>query len=294
MFTFPSRRRRLMLTSAGLVTAATAAMITALAPPSGAAGVPVSATIDLTRVATTTDPFAIGVGSSTYGANPLTSAVQAAAEQALDARTVRIPADYRNGRVTSSAAGSGGTLDVPGLVRTYRSWGYRVLIVVGGRTNDVDVQPGDATKIMQAIGFDGISYSAPNEPGNHGKTLADQTALATMITNEGLALRPDFRLTGPVWAYYDRTALTNFASALGGRLGGLDYHHYAMGTTSLSTARALSETPAYATEVAPCARPAHPQPRVPVTVDELNSPGAIRTAPPGATTASSPPSTLSG
>jgi hypothetical protein len=260
-----------MLTSVGLVSAVTAAMITALAPPSGAAGLPVSAIVDLTKVATTTDPFAIGVGSSTYGANPLTSAAQAAAEQALDARTVRIPVGYRNGRVTSSAAGSAGTLDVPALVRTYRSWGYRVLIVVGGRTDDVDVQPGDATKIMQAIGFDGIGYSAPNEPGNQGKTLADQTALATMITDEGRALRPDFRLTGPVWAYYDRTALTGFASAMGDRLGGLDYHHYAMGTTSLSTARALSETPAYATEVATMRQDLRTRGLdVPVTVDELN------------------------
>jgi len=254
-----------------MVTAVTAAMITVLATPSGAAGVPVTATVDLTRVAATTDPFAIGVGSSTYGANPLSSPAQAAAEQALDARAVRIPAGYRNGRVTSSAGGSGGTLDVPALVRTYRSWGYRVMIVIGGRTTDVDVQPGDATKIMQAIGFDGITYTAPNEPGNQGKSLADQTALATMITDEGRALRSDFRLTGPVWAYYDRAALTSFASGMGSRLGGLDYHHYAMGTTSLSTARALSETPAYGTEVAALRQDLRSRGLdVPVTVDELN------------------------
>ena len=82
---------------------------------------------------------------------------------------------------------------------------------------------------------------------------------------------------------------------MGGQLGGLDYHHYAMGTTSLSTARALSETPAYATEVATLRQDLRTRSLdVPVTVDELNSPGAIRTAPRGATTASSPPSTPSG
>lgn len=90
-----------------------------------------------------------------------------------------------------------------------------------------------------------------------------------MITDEGRALRPDFRLTGPVWAYYDRTALTSFASSMGGRLGGLDYHHYAMGTTSLSTARALSETPAYGTEVAALRQDLRNRGLdVPVTVDD--------------------------
>ena len=53
-----------------------------------------------------------------------------------------------------------------------------MVAVIGGRTNDVDVQPGDATKIMKALGFDGIEYTAPNEPGNQGKTLQDQIALA--------------------------------------------------------------------------------------------------------------------
>lgn len=282
MFTRSSRRHRRQIASVGLAAAITAGLITALAPPSGAAALPVTAAVDLGRIAATTDPFAIGVGSSTYGATPLSSPVQAAAEKSLDARTVRIPVGYRNGRVTSSAAGTGGTLDAAALVRTYRSWGYRALIVIGGRTNDVDVQPGDATKIMQAIGFEQVSYTAPNEPGNHGKSMTDQTALATMITQEGRALRPDFRLTGPAWAYYDRGALTAFATAMGARLGGLDYHHYAMGTTSLSTARALSETAAYGTEVGTLRQDLRARGLdVPVTVDELNFSWRYRDGTPG-------------
>jgi len=136
---------------------------------------------------------------------------------------VRIPVGYRNGRVTSSAAGASSTLDVPALVAKYRSWGYHIVAVIGGRTNDVDVQQGDATKIMQALGFNGIEYTAPNEPGNLGKTLQDQVNLANMITAEGRALKPDFKIMGPVWAYYDRGQLGSFATSMGSKLGGLTF-----------------------------------------------------------------------
>ena len=263
-------RRRRSIAAIGLAAVLIVSLSLAV-PPAADAAVSASGSVDLTKVAARTDPYAIGVGSSTYGANPLSSSAQADAERRLDARTVRIPVGYRNGRVTSSAAGSGGTLDVPALVRTYRSWGYRVIVVIGGRTNDVDVQAGDATKIIQTLGFDGVSYTAPNEPGNHGKSLADQTALATMIVKEGRALRADFRLTGPVWAYYDRSALTGFAASMGDRLGGLDYHHYAMGERSLTTAAAMAETPGYGREVSELRSDLQARGlNVPVIVDELN------------------------
>lgn len=263
----PNRTR--IVLPLGLAVLLTATLLITGAPQAHGS-TPAGGTVDLNRIAARTDPYAVGVGSSTYGANPLSSPAQAAAERRLDARTVRIPVGYRNGKVTSAAAGAG-ELDAPALVRTYRSWGFRVIVVIGGRTNDVDVQPGDATKIMQAIGFDGITYTAPNEPGNHGKSLADQVALATMIVQEGRALRSDFRLTGPVWAYYDRSALVGFAAGLGDRLGGLDYHHYGMGERSLSTAQAMAETPSFGREVAALrsellARGLD----VPVLVDELN------------------------
>ncbi len=254
------------LLAAGILTA-----MTPIAAAQRAAPSPVLATVDLGKVTARTDPFALGMGSSTYGANPLSSVAQRDAEQRLDARTVRIPVGYRNGRVTSSAAGAGTTLDIAALVATYRQWGYRIVAVIGGRTNDVDVQPGDATKIMQKLGFDGISFTAPNEPGNLGKTISDQIALAKMITAEGRALKPDFAIMGPVWAYYDRTALNTFAASMGSSLAGLDYHHYAMGSESLTTAQAMAQTPSYGAEVTQLrADLAARGLTVPVTIDELN------------------------
>ncbi len=231
----------------------------------------VNSTVDFGQVAGRTTPTSLGVVSSTYGATPLSSAAQRDAERTLDARFVRIPVGYRKGRVTSSAGGSGGTLDVPALVSMYRSWGYRILAVIGGSSTAVDVHAGDPTKIMKALGFDGVDYTAPNEPGNQGLTMTDQIALANLIVKEGRALQPGFALWGPVWSYYDRSKIGTFASAMGPLLKGVDYHHYAMGSSSLSTAQAMSQTPQYGQEVrdlaADLAAKGLP---VAVNVDELN------------------------
>ena len=217
---------------------------------SHAADLGVTATADFSSTVRKIDPFDIGVGSSTYGANPLSSPAQSAAEQKLDARYIRIPVGWRNNRVTSSAGGGPTTLDVPALVRLYQSWGYRILAVLGGRTNDYDIEPGDATRIIQALGTaNTIDYSAPNEIGNQGKSIQDEIAKAKMIVQEGKAINPNFRIWGPVWAYYDRATMRTFAAGLGQDLAGIDYHHYAMGSNSISTAQALSETPSYAREI---------------------------------------------
>lgn len=214
------------------------------------AAVLTSATVDLGSVVQRTDPFAVGVVSSTYGATPLSSPVQAAAEEKLDARYVRVPVGFRSGRVTTSAAGAGTSLDVPALVRWYRSKGFRVIAVIGGRTNDVDVQPGDATRIIQALGTDGVVYSTPNEPTNQGWNLDQQVRAAQMIVAEGRAVVPGFTLWGPTWSYYARSTFKDFAQRMGSSLGGVDYHHYAMGEKSLSTAAAFAATHDYGREVA--------------------------------------------
>ena len=229
-------------------------------------------TVDFGAVVQRTTPSALGFGSSTYGANPLSSTVQNDAERRLDARSVRLPVGFRNGRVTSSAAGGPTTLDIPALVQRYRSWGYRVLVVIGGRTNDTDVAPGDATQIIRALGVNAaIDYSAPNEPNNRGLSVQDQLSTARMILNEGKALNGGFTLWGPVWTHYDRTAIKTFAAGLGGNLGGIDYHHYAMGSTSLSTAEALRSTPSYGTEIGEVRSDlAGLGLHAPINVDELN------------------------
>lgn len=215
----------------------------------GSATAATNTAVDFGSVLMTTDPFAIGIGSSTYGATPLSSGAQNDVERRLDARYVRVPVGIRDGQVASSAYGSGLRNVVP-LVNTYRSWGFRVLAVIGGRTNDFDVQPGDATRIITALGLDGIDYSAPNEPNNMGLSVWSEIEVARMIVSEGRAIDPNFRLLGPVWSYYDRNEIGTFARHMGSSLGGVDYHHYGMGHVSLSTADVLARTPDRGREVA--------------------------------------------
>ncbi|MGY2127702.1 hypothetical protein [Blastococcus sp. SYSU DS0617] len=210
-----------------------------------------TATVDLGRPVSTTTPYAMGVGVSTYGATALGSRAQREAERRLDARYVRLPVGWRDGRVTSSATGGPTDLDVPALTDLYRSWGYRVLAVIGGRTTDIDVQPGDAERIIAALGDDMIEYSSPNEPDNtEGGSLAAAIDVAAIIHAEGSRLVPDMTVWGPVWTTYDRVALRTFAAAMGeSRLAGIDYHHYAMGSESLPTRAALGRTPVWGDEV---------------------------------------------
>jgi hypothetical protein len=205
----------------------------------------VSATVEIDRVVGHTNPRNLGFGCSTYGDTALTSATLAAGERRLDARSVRIPVGLREGRVTSSAAGGPTDLDVPALVGAYRSWGYRVLAVVGGRTRDGDVQPGDASRIIESLGVDGVEYSSPNEPDTSGQTLADAVETAQMIWREGQGLVDGFRLWGPAWGSYDRAVLRHVMRTMGDRLAGVDFHRYAMGQTSLSTDAALRGTQSY-------------------------------------------------
>lgn len=211
---------------------------------------PTAATVDLDRVVTRASPYALGVGCSTYGDTPLTSPRQAAVEQRLDARTVRVPVGVRGGIVTSSAAGGPDRLDMTALVRRYRSWGFRVVAVLGGRTTDVDLRDGDTTRVLRALGVDGVQYTTPNEPDNAGATLATAVELGRRIHAEASALAPGTRVWGPTWATYDPAALRGFALAMGPeRFGGASYHQYGMGTRSLSTDEALAATPRRGEEV---------------------------------------------
>ena len=214
-------------------------------------GVALTATVDLGRTVATTSPYAMGIGVSTYGATALDSPDQLAAERRLDARYVRLPVGWRDGRVTSSAAGGPTTLDVPALADLYRSWGFRVLAVIGGRTTDIDVLPGDAERIVVALGEDMIDYSSPNEPDNApGGSLDTAVDVAGMIHAEAGGLIPGAGVWGPVWTTYDRASVRAFAEAMGpDRFGGADYHHYAMGSGSIPTRSALDMTPVWGDEV---------------------------------------------
>ena len=120
-----------------------------------------------------TSPQALGVCCTTFGCTPLTHEEQAEAEARLDFRYVRLPVGVRGGHVTSSARGAPRGLDTPRLARWYQERGARIDVTLGGRTTDLDSEPGDAERIARAfvaagVDLDGVNFSGPNEPNNHG------------------------------------------------------------------------------------------------------------------------------
>lgn len=209
-----------------------------------------AATVNVATVAMATNPTWLGACSSTYGASPGNNSAQAAVEQRLDARYMRIPVRWNGSAVVSSAAG-GGYNDIAGLVNLYHSWGFHCLIVIAGRTNDFDgYVAGDATHIVNTLGTSMTDYSTSNEPDIQGKNTADILAQSIQIYNDIQAAAPGTKVWGPVLASYQRASLKQWAEDMGiNRFAGVDYHRYAMGSTSLSTAAALASTSSWGIDV---------------------------------------------
>lgn len=242
-----SRRRLLKLMSLAALSAGCKVSFADAIKPNGAttAATPGACVfaVDLERVVARVSPQHIGVCCTTYGRNALTSPEQAQAEAALNFRYVRLPVGIRNGRVTSSAGGGPTDLDMRRLVDWYRERDTRVIAVLGGRTDDIDIAPGDAARIVRELGTDGIEYSSVNEPNNRGLNVEQAIAISQQTAREIAEVRDDLKLWGPVWAWCEHPALLRWAEAMGERFAGLSYHSYGMGVDSLSTAQAMSETP---------------------------------------------------
>ena len=209
-----------------------------------------AASISFSAVAMATDPTWLGACSSTYGASPDNNTTQAAVERRLDARYMRIPVRW-NGTSVISSAGGGGYNNIVGLVNLYRSWGFRCLIVIAGRTNDFDgYVAGDATQIVNTLGTNMIDYSVSNEPDNQGKSAAQILTQSIQIYDDIQAAAPGTKVWGPVLASFKRTQQQQWAQDMGiNRFAGIDYHHYAMGGTFETTANAMSATPSWGTEI---------------------------------------------
>lgn len=206
--------------------------------------------VDFSQVAARVSPQHLGVCCTTYGRNPLSSPEQADAEAALDFRYVRLPVGIRAGRVTSSAAGGPTDLDMRRLVDWYRERGARVIAVLGGRTNDIDIAPGDAERIVRELGTDQIEYSSVNEPNNQKLKVEQAIEISRRTASEIARVKKDLKLWGPVWAWPEHPALLRWAREMDDRFAGISYHRYGMGVDSLSTEKAMSETPRWGSDVA--------------------------------------------
>lgn len=209
-----------------------------------------TASVNFATVAMATDPTWLGACSSTYGASPVNNTAQSTVERRLDARYMRIPVRW-NGTSVASSAGGGGYNNILGLVNLYRGWGFRCLVVIAGRTNDFDgYVAGDATQIVNVLGTNMIDYSVSNEPDNLGRSAAQILAQSIQIYDDIQAAAPGTKVWGPVLAGFKRTQQQQWAQDMGiNRFAGIDYHSYAMGGTSETTANTMAFTPRWGTEV---------------------------------------------
>ena len=210
--------------------------------------------VDLRNPIGKTSPLALGYNVTTFVRTAVDSPTLAAAEKRLDGRYVRIPIGLRGGRVTSGASGGPTSLDACALIRWYQRRGARVLVVLAGVSTDVNIRTGDVETLMRMmanseVDINSLEISSPNEPNNQKLTLEQSVALAMRCSDEVRRVKPGKRLWGPAWTWYDRNALRKFAEAMGDRLAGIDFHIYAMGVTSLSTADALAQTSKWGKEV---------------------------------------------
>jgi|GEM_PF-4237692 len=211
--------------------------------------------VDFRNKVGSTNRQALGYNATTFIRTAVDSPALAAAEKRLDGRYVRIPIGLRGGRVTSGASGGPTSLDACALIRWYQERGVRVLAVLAGASTDINIHAGDVATLMRmmaasGVDLDALEISSPNEPNNQKLTLEQSIALAMLCSDEVRQVKPGKRLWGPAWTWYDRNALRKFAEAMGDRLAGVDFHNYAMGVKSLSTADALAQTSNWGKEVA--------------------------------------------
>lgn len=214
-------------------------------------GAHATVSVDFGSVLVATDPTFLGMCSSTYGRLPTTNSEQASAERAIDARYCRIPVKWDGTKTVSSAVGAPPNAIKP-LVDVYRSWGYRCLIVIAGRTGDFQgYQSGDASAIVGELGTTGIDYSGPNEPWLNGGMIQGVIDRSIEIYNELQTVTAGTKVWGPVHYMYARSDMTVYMDGMGmARLAGVDYHNYAMGNTYLTTSAAFDQTPDYSQQIA--------------------------------------------
>lgn len=194
---------------------------------------------------------------STYaetGQSIITSSKQRTMLANLGAGYYRVPLQWNGGNIVSSAGGHpSGSGDA--WIDNIKAIGAQPQIVIGGSA-DNNFVPSDAANLVR-------HFNAPttgrinrvdvwvigNEPNNGGMSMADYCNLFINTVNAMKAVDPTIKVAGPAWSYYDGGQLRQFLQCAGNLVDIIDYHHYAMGVTWLSTAQALQETANWENEV---------------------------------------------
>lgn len=214
-----------------------------------------SVTVDFNQAVRTVTPYAFSGTISTYGSDGGSigrSSKQRTMLGNLKLGYYRVPLRWNGGNIVSSAGG--GPTDISGdtWVNTIIGFGGQPMIVLGG-SEDNNFTPSEAANMVRH--FDGVSgpkvsrWVIGNEPGNGGMSIQTYCNLFNSTVDAMKAVDSTIKVAGPAWAYFDSGNLTAFLQCAGSKVDIIDYHHYAMGTTFVSNAEALSQTNVYANEV---------------------------------------------
>ena len=205
------------------------------------------------RISTDGQPLSgtsVGIAISMFG-EPLPEAtVRQDNLRNLSPDFYRIPVswDEATGQPVASVP-HGHTVPAMEMIQTIQSLGGEPLVIIGGRTTDLDIQPGDARNIARILGPHVRLWGLCNEPGNRPAywTIEQTITFFNQVAKEIRSVDRDALVGGPWWAWYEPAALQKFAKEA--KYDFLSYHRYAMGVTSLSTTNAMNSVETVAVEI---------------------------------------------
>lgn len=215
-------------------------------------------TIDFTKAGNTLADKPFSSTISTYGENGtaiITNAAQRTALSNLKAGYYRIPLQWNDGNIQSSAGGHpSGSGDA--WVTNVKAIGGEPQIVIGGSA-DNNFTPDDAANMVHHFNKPTSGQAnrvavwvIGNEPNNGGMSIQTYCALFNQSVAKMKAVDPTIKVAGPAWSYFDMGTLNAFLQCAGSTVDIIDFHHYAMGGNSLSDTTALNQTGDWENEVA--------------------------------------------
>jgi Glycosyl hydrolases family 39 len=205
-------------------------------------------TINFDNPVQTLDPYAFSSTISTYGQNGGSIAVNQTQRDNLGNLNLglyRVPLQWNSGNIISSASGGPSNISGDTWVNDISGFGGTPMIVIGGSTDDNFTSQDAADLVNHFNGTNGplVNYwVVGNEPDNNGMTMSDYCTLFDATYDAMKAIRSNIYIGGPAWSHYDATNLQSFLTCAGSRVDFIDFHDYAMGSSYLDSATALSQT----------------------------------------------------
>ncbi|TWE15649.1 GH39 family glycosyl hydrolase [Kitasatospora atroaurantiaca] len=211
-------------------------------------------TIDFSTAIGQVNPNAFSGTISTYGQSG--GSVVAAAKQrtklkSLGLSTYRVPLQWNGGTIISSAGGGPTNISGDQWVDSIVASGGTPKIVLGGSSDD-NFTPSDGANMVNHFKSEGkpVGYWViGNEPNNAGMSIGTYCQLFNSTVSAMKAVDPTIKVAGPAWSYFNASDLQSFLNCAGNSVDIVDYHHYAMGSTFLDNATALSQTVSYEDEI---------------------------------------------